>query len=151
MVERRPWLDLFSHLILIAGVLVIAFPLYLTFVASTQTTAEVARAPMSLAIGDHFWENYKHALFGIPGESMPPVGKMLWVSTVMALVICIGQIAISMISAFAVVYFRFPFRILFFWVLFISLMLPVKIRIVPTYQLLYYPKMLNIYVCLTLP
>ncbi|HLR82758.1 MAG TPA: sn-glycerol-3-phosphate ABC transporter permease UgpE [Paenalcaligenes sp.] len=151
MVERRPWLDFFSHMILLVGVLVIAFPLYLTFVASTQTTAEVARAPMSLVMGDHFWENYKHALFGIPGESMPPVGRMLWVSTVMALVISIGKIAISMISAFAVVYFRFPFRMLCFWLIFITLMLPVEVRIVPTYEVVANLKMLNSYVGLTLP
>lgn len=151
MVERRPWLDFFSHLILLAGVLVIAFPLYLTFVASTQTTAEVARAPMSLVMGDHFWINYKQTLFGVPGESMPPVGRMLWVSTVMALVISIGKIAISMISAFAVVYFRFPFRMLCFWLIFITLMLPVEVRIVPTYEVVANLKMLNSYVGLTLP
>src|SRR5699024_6130929 len=118
MVERRPWLDFFSHMILLVGVFGIAFPLYLTFVASTETTAEVAVAPMSLVMGDQFWENYKPALFGILGVSMPPVGRMLWVSTVMALVISIGKIAISMISAFAVVYFRFPFRMLCFWLIF---------------------------------
>lgn len=151
MVERRPWLDFFSHVILIAGVLVIAFPLYLTFVASTQTAAEVARAPMSLAIGDHFWQNYKHALFGMPGGNMPPVGRMLWVSTVMALVISIGKIAISMISAFAVVYFRFPFRMLCFWLIFITLMLPVEVRIVPTYEVVANLNLLNSYVGLTLP
>lgn len=151
MVERRPWLDFFSHFILIAGVLVIAFPLYMTFVASTQTTAEVARAPMSLTMGDHFWENYKYALFGVPGESMPPVGRMLWVSTVMALVIAIGKIAISMISAFAVVYFRFPFRMLCFWLIFITLMLPVEVRIVPTYEVVANLGILNSYVGLTLP
>jgi len=151
MVERRPWLDFFSHFILIAGVLVIAFPLYMTFVASTQTTAEVARAPMSLVMGDHFWENYKSALFGVPGENTPPVGRMLWVSTVMALVIAIGKIAISMISAFAVVYFRFPFRMLCFWLIFVTLMLPVEVRIIPTYEVVANLGILNSYVGLTLP
>jgi len=151
MVERHPLLDLFSHFILIAGVLVIAFPLYLAFIASTQTTAEIIQAPMSLTMGSHFLENYKHALFGGPSESTPPVGRMLWVSTVMALVIAIGKIAISMLSAFAVVYFRFPFRMLCFWLIFVTLMLPVEVRIVPTYEVVANLKMLNSYAGLTLP
>src|SRR5690625_3397922 len=151
MVERRPWLDFFSHLILIAGVLVIAFPLYMTFVASTQTTAEVARAPMSLVMGDHFWENYKSALIGVPGEHTPPVGRMLWEGTVMALVIAIGKIAISMISAFAVVYFRFPFRILCFRLIFVPLMLAVEYRIIPTYEVVANLCILNSYVAVSLP
>src|SRR5699024_6749883 len=128
MIERRPLLDFFSHAILILGVLTIAFPLYLTFVASTQTAQEVAQAPMSLLPGSHFLENYRTALTG-SSTNMAPVGRMLWVSTVMALAITIGKIAISLISAFAVVYFRFPRRMLCFWMLFITLLLPVAVRI----------------------
>src|SRR5690625_840260 len=151
MVERRPLLDIFSHFILIAGVLVIPFPLYMPFVAFTQTTSEVAHSPMSVTMGNHFWENYKHALMCIPGENMPPVGRMLLVSTVMALIISIGKIAISMISAFAVVYFRFPFRMLCFWLIFVTLMLPVEVRIIPTYEVVANLGILNSYVGLTLP
>ncbi len=151
MIERRPLLDFFSHFILLLGVLVIAFPLYITFVASTQTAAEVAQAPMSLLPGDHFWANYKHALFGEPGSNAPPVARMLWVSTVMALVIAIGKIVISMLSAFAVVYFRFPFRMLFFWMIFVTLMLPVEVRIAPTFKVVADLGLLNSYAGLTLP
>ncbi|MCQ9616336.1 sn-glycerol-3-phosphate ABC transporter permease UgpE [Paenalcaligenes niemegkensis] len=151
MIERRPILDIFTHVILILGVLIIAFPLYMTFVASTQTAAEVARAPMSLLPGGHFIENYKAALFGEPGSNMPPVGRMLWVSSVMALSIAIGKIAISMLSAFAVVYFRFPGRMLCFWLIFITLMLPVEVRIAPTYKVVADLNMLNSYAGLTLP
>ncbi|AQS50620.1 MAG TPA: sn-glycerol-3-phosphate ABC transporter permease UgpE [Paenalcaligenes hominis] len=151
MIERRPLLDFFSHFILLLGVAVIAFPLYLTFVASTQTAAEVAQAPMSLLPGSHFFENYHQALFGAPGTSAPPVLRMLWVSTVMALVIAIGKIAISMISAFAVVYFRFPLRMLFFWMIFVTLMLPVEVRIAPTFKVVSDLGMLNSYAGLTLP
>ena len=151
MIERRPLLDFFSHLILLLGVAVIAFPLYITFVASTQTAAEVAQAPMSLIPGDQLWTNYKHALFGEPGSNTPPVSRMLWVSSVMALVIAIGKIAISMLSAFAVVYFRFPLRMLFFWMIFVTLMLPVEVRIAPTFKVVADLGMLNSYAGLTLP
>jgi sn-glycerol 3-phosphate transport system permease protein len=150
MIERRPVLDFVTHLVLILGVAIIAFPLYVTFVASTQTTQEVAQAPMSLLPGSHFLENYKAVLFGV-GSNVPQVGRMMWISTVMALVIAIGKIVISMLSAFSVVYFRFPFRMFFFWMIFVTLMLPVEVRIAPTYQVVADLGMLNSYAGLTLP
>lgn len=151
MIERRPLLDLFTHIVLILGVLIIAFPLYMTFVASTQTAAQVAQAPMSLMPGDQFFANYKAALFGSVESNTPPVGRMLWVSSMMALGIAIGKISISMLSAFAVVYFRFPGRMLCFWLIFITLMLPVEVRIAPTYKVVSDLGMLNSYAGLTLP
>ena len=150
MIQRRPFLDLLSHAILIVGVLVIAFPLYITFVASTQTTQQVAQAPMSLLPGNQFVHNYMTVLLG-SDHSTPPVGRMMWVSTVMALVIAIGKIAISMLSAFAVVYFRFRLRMFFFWMIFVTLMLPVEVRIAPTYKVVADLGMLNSYAGLTLP
>ena len=150
MIERRPYLDILSHIILILGVAIIAFPLYVTVIASTQTAQEVAQAPMSLLPGSHFLENYTTVLFGTGGNT-PPVARMMWVSTVMALVIAIGKIAISMLSAFAVVYFRFRFRMFFFWMIFVTLMLPVEVRIAPTYQVVADLGMLNSYAGLTLP
>ncbi len=150
MIERRPVLDFITHLVLILGVVVIALPLYITFVASTQTAAEVARAPMSLLPGSHFIENYTTALLGT-ATNTPAVGRMLIVSTVMALGIALGKIAISMLSAFAVVYFRFPFRMLFFWMIFITLMLPVEVRIMPTYKVVADLNLLDSYGGLILP
>ena len=150
MIERRPILDIITHLVLLLGVAVIAFPLYVTFIASTQTAQEVAQAPMSLLPGSHFIENYSTVLMGGTGNT-PPVARMMWISTVMALVIAIGKIAISMLSAFAVVYFRFPFRMFFFWMIFVTLMLPVEVRIAPTYQVVSDLGMLNSYAGLTLP
>ena len=90
MVERRPLLDIVSHLTLILGVAVIAFPLYVAFVASTQTAQEVARAPMSLIPGAHFLDNYWSVLKG-GAINTPPVGRMLWISTFMALAIAIAS------------------------------------------------------------
>ena len=150
MVERRPILDFFTHLTLILGVIVIALPLYITFVASTQTSAEVARAPMSLLPGSHMVENYVTALQG-KATNAPPVGRMLMVSMVMALGIAVGKIIISMLSAFAVVYFRFRFRMLFFWMIFITLMLPVEVRIMPTYKVVADLQLLDSYGGLILP
>lgn len=155
MVERRPWLDILAHLILLLGVAIVAFPLYVTFVASTQTAQEVASAPMSLVPGPHFFDNYRQVLFGgVDGggnNGAPPVARMMFVSLVMALVISIGKIAISLLSAFAVVYFRFPFRMFCFWMIFVTLMLPVEVRIAPTYKVVADLGMLNSYAGLTLP
>ncbi|VFR73267.1 Glycerol-3-phosphate ABC transporter, permease protein UgpE (TC 3.A.1.1.3) [plant metagenome] len=152
MIERRRWLDVFAHAVLLAGLAVVAFPLYVTFVASTQTAQEVAAAPMSLLPGTHFIENYTQALLaGTNGTASPPVARMMWVSLVTALGIAIGKIVISLLSAFAVVYFRFPLRQVFFWMIFVTLMLPVEVRIVPTYAVVANLGLLNTYAGLTLP
>lgn len=151
MVERRPWLDVLAHATLIIGLILVAFPLYLAFVASTQTAQEVANAPMSLIPGSHLVENYRDALFGSGRANALPVGNMLWVSFVTAMVIAIGKITISMLSAFAIVYFRFPFRMFFFWMIFITLMLPVEVRISPTFEVVSNLGLVNTYAGLTLP
>jgi sn-glycerol 3-phosphate transport system permease protein len=153
MVERRRLLDLLSHGILLLGVAVVAFPLYLTFVASTHTAQEIVQTPMPLLPGDQFWHNYAAALTGSEkGQgSGAPVGRMMWVSLVTALGISIGKIAISLLSAFAIVYFRFPFKQLVFWAIFVTLMLPVEVRIFPTYQVISDLHMLNSYAGLTVP
>jgi len=153
MVERRPLLQLLSHLVLILGVIVVALPLYITFVASTRTTDEIIHPPMPMVPGTHLVENYRAALGGTwegPG-SKAAVGRMMTVSLVMALTIALGKIAISLLSAFALVYFRFPLRKTFFWAIFITLMLPVEVRIFPTYKVVSDLGMLNTYAGLTVP
>jgi sn-glycerol 3-phosphate transport system permease protein len=154
MVERSPVLDVVSHVVLALGVLVIAFPVYVTFIASTQTSQEIVQAPMSLAPGSHLVETYRLALVGgetSQGARVSPVAHMMWVSLVSALTISIGKIAISLLSAFAFVYFRFPGRSLCFWLVFMTLMLPVEVRIFPTYQVVADLGMLNTYAGLTVP
>jgi sn-glycerol 3-phosphate transport system permease protein len=153
MVERRPLLTFFTHAILLVGVAIVAFPVYLTFVASTHTAEEIVQAPMPLLPGDQFWHNYSAAFTGSekgPGSGAP-VGRMMWVSLVSALVISLGKIAISLLSAFAIVYFRFPFRMFFFWAVFVTLMLPVEVRIFPTYKVVSDLGLLNTYAGLTVP
>jgi len=155
MIENRPVARVLSHLVLVLGVLIVAFPIYLTFIASTHTAQEIAQqAPMSLLPGDNIANSYRLALFGGQtdnGARTPPVAPMLWVSLVSALVIAIGKIAISLLSAFAVVYFRFPLRNFVFWMIFVTLMLPVEVRILPTYKVVSDLGMLNTYAGLTVP
>jgi sn-glycerol 3-phosphate transport system permease protein len=155
MVERRPALTLLSHLVLVLGVLIVAFPVYVTLIASTQTSEEIVnQVPMSLAPGNSMVETYRVALTGGQtsyGSRVPSVGPMMWVSLVMALVIPIGKVVISLLSAFAIVYFRFPLRGLVFWMIFVTLMLPVEVRIFPTYQVISDLGMLNTYAGLTVP
>ncbi len=148
MVERRGrglWL---THVFMILGVLVIFFPIWLAFVASTVSQPEIVRPPMPILPGDQFFENYRKALFS--GVNVP-VLTMLGNSLIMALGISIGKIIISLLSAFAIVYFRFPGRRLFFWAIFITLMLPVEVRIVPTFEVVAGFGMLNSYSGLIFP
>ncbi len=152
MIEKRPIANLIGHLMLILGIIIVAFPIYYTFVASTMTSAEILRPPISLLPGGHFAENYGEALSGgverVVGVSLP---RMLWNTLVVAVVIAAGKIAISFLSAFAIVFFRFPLRMVFFWMIFVTLMLPVEVRILPTYKVIVDLGMIDTYAGLTLP
>jgi len=152
MVERRPVLDVISHAVLIGGALVIAFPLYVAFVASTHSLEDVMRMPMPLLPGGRFLENYTQVLFaGTTTGSRAAVWDMLINSTIMALAVPVGKITISILSSFAIVYFRFPLRNFFFWMIFVTLMLPVEVRIIPTFKVMADLGLLNTYAGLTLP
>lgn len=152
MVERRPGLTVLSHVVLILGIAIVAFPIYLAFVASTHTRDAILEVPMPLLPGGHMFENYSGALLGADTQgARVVVGRMMWISLVTALVISIGKIAISLLSAFAIVYFRFPFKKIVFWMIFVTLMLPVEVRILPTYKVLADLNMLNTYAGLTVP
>ena len=152
MVEDRPWLTVFAHGVLILGVLVVAFPIWIAFVASTHEGREMMTGMAPLIPGGLLVENYSTVLGqGMSGAGNVPVAWMLFNSLVMAIVIMAGKIAISIISAFAIVYFRFPFRMLIFWTIFITLMLPVEVRILPTFKVVADLGMLNSYAGLTIP
>ena len=148
MVEKRGLGIWLSHAIMILGVLIVFFPIWLAFVASTVTQPEIVSPPMPLLPGDQFFINYKSAL--LAGVNVP-VGTMLTNSLVMAIGIAVGKIIISLLSAFAIVYFRFPGKKIFFWLIFITLMLPVEVRIVPTYEIIAGFGMLNSYGGLIFP
>ncbi len=141
-----------AHAILIVGVFIVAFPIYYTFVASTHSLQTILRPPLPLLPGEHFFDNYYEALFGGVGRiGGVGVGTLLFNTTVMALGIAIGKIVISVLSAFAIVFFRFPGRMFFFWVIFITLMLPVEVRILPTYKVMVDLGLIDSYTGLILP
>lgn len=152
MVENRPFLNFLTHLVLIVGVALVVFPVYLAFIASTRGPSDFLTGIVPLTPGDQFWTNYNYLLGS--GESTagaPPFLLMLANSLAMAFMISVGKIAISIISAFAIVYFRFPLRVLAFWVIFMTLMLPVEVRILPTYKVVADLGMLNSYPGLVIP
>jgi sn-glycerol 3-phosphate transport system permease protein len=153
MIEHRPFLTFFSHLILVIGVAIVALPVYVTFVASSLGAEEVLQSPMPMLPGSHLIENYTKVLTqgASTNVTTAPVGRMMFNSLVSALVIAIGKIAISLLSAFAIVYFRFRFRALAFWMIFITLMLPVEVRILPTFKVVSDLHMLDTYAGLTIP
>jgi sn-glycerol 3-phosphate transport system permease protein len=151
MIENRRGLDIFSHTLLVLGVLTILFPLYIAFVAATLDNEAVYQVPMTLVPGAHLWENISRIwTHGVNGSG-PAFGMMMLNSLLMALGITIGKITVSMLSAFALVWFRFPLRSLFFWLIFITLMLPVEVRIFPTVDVISTLNMLDSYSGLTLP
>lgn len=151
MVENRPFLTFLTHAIIILGLLIIVFPIYVAFVASTHATEDLVTTVQPW-FGDQLVENYRTILTaGKVTAGGVPVGMMMWNSLVMALGIVVGKIAISLLSAFAIVYFRFPLRMTCFWVIFLTLMLPVEVRILPTYKVVVDLGLLNTYTGLILP
>ena len=152
MIENRPWLTFLCHAILIASIAAVAFPLYIAFVASTHTAERMFEIPIPLLPGSELIHNYVTVMqHGVAGASTAPVGRMLLNSLVMALSVSIGKITISILSAFAIVYFRFPLKNFFFWMIFITLMLPVEVRILPTYKVVADLGLLDTYAGLTVP
>lgn len=151
MIENRRGLDIFSHVMLIIGVLVVLFPLYVAFVAATLDDKQVFQVPMTLVPGGHLWENIRNIWQGGAGNLKVPFSLLLLNSVIMALAITFGKIAVSVLSAYAIVYFRFPLRSLFFWLIFLTLMLPVEVRIFPTVEVISNLNLLDSYTGLTLP
>ena len=152
MIENAPIRRLVAHLVLILGIVVVAFPIYYTFVASTHSLQTILRPPLPLLPGPYFFENYGEALFGGVGRiGGVPVWTLLLNTTIVALGIAIGKICISILSAYAIVFFRFPLRMVFFWLIFITLMLPVEVRILPTYKVMVDLGLIDTYAGLIVP
>jgi sn-glycerol 3-phosphate transport system permease protein len=152
MVEDRRFGDRLAYAILTLGVLIVAFPVYLTFVASTWDSTTIINGTMPLYPGPHFAENYYRTLFiGTSGTTREPVMNMLFNSFIMAMAIAVGKIAISILSAYAVVYYRFPLRMTAFWTIFLTLMLPVEVRIFPTFKVVADVGFLDTYQGLAMP
>ncbi|MFD1382719.1 sn-glycerol-3-phosphate ABC transporter permease UgpE [Rhodanobacter aciditrophus] len=150
MIENRPWMAVFSHAILIFGVFIVALPVWVALVASTHPASAFGSGHIPMWFGQEGFANWQMLLVGSDGQSSQLL-KMLMNSLIMALGITFGKIAISLMSAYAIVFFRFPFRGLAFWIIFFTLMLPVEVRIVPTYEVIANLNLLNSYTGLTLP
>ena len=151
MVENRPSQKVITHGILILGIVVVIFPIYIAFVASTHRI-EDALGTVHGWFGNELIENYLRVLKHGKADSVgAPVSMMMWNSLVMALGIVVGKISISILSAYAIVYFRFPLRRFFFWIIFMTLMLPVEVRILPTFKVVSDLGLLNSYTGLILP
>ena len=148
--RRESWIP---HFVLIVGIVVFAFPIYFALIGSTHDAATISTGRMPLLPGTHLMDNYRQALTSGSGErvSSAPVRTMMFNSLIMALVIALGKIAISILSAYAVVFFVFPGRMFFFWMIFITLMLPVEVRIIPTYKVVTDLGMINTISGLTVP
>ncbi|MBE0695039.1 MAG: sn-glycerol-3-phosphate ABC transporter permease UgpE [Aquamicrobium sp.] len=152
MIENRRWLDVLTHTVLILGVVAVVLPVWVAFVASTHPASAFASGQMPLVPGTAAWTNYATVLSsGMRGAGSEPLARMLANSLVMAVLITVGKIVISILSAYAIVWFRFPFRVLAFWLIFITLMLPVEVRILPTFKVVADFGLLNSWAGLTLP
>jgi len=146
---RGAWLP---HLVLLAGLGLVLFPIYVAFVASSLDLRDILAAPMTLIPGPQLIANYREALTsGTMATSGQSVAAMMANSLVMALLIAVGKIAISLPSAYAVVFFRFPLRRLCFWAIFVTLMLPVEVRIIPTYKVAADLRLIDTHAGLALP
>jgi sn-glycerol 3-phosphate transport system permease protein len=152
MVERQGFSHILAHFLLILGVCICFFPVWVAFVASTHDPAVISNGQLPLTTGGQFLKNYSDLLFtGTKLSTREPIFTMLKNSFLMAIIIASGKIAISIISSFAIVYFKFPFRKTCFWLIFITLMLPVEVRIYPTFEIVANLGMLDSFVGLTVP
>ena len=143
--RRRDWSGVLAHAILVASVMVVAFPLYYAVVISTQTVSEATSLPPRLLPSSAALQNYAEAW------QRAKMGRLLLNSAVMALAIAFGKITISLLSAFAIVYFNFRGKQLVFWMIFVTLMLPIPVRIVSTFEVMTQLGWVNTYWGLTVP
>jgi len=154
--RRRQWRGrALAYAALSLGVLVFAFPIWMTLVGSTHDVASIGRGDVPLWFGPHGVENYATAWTtggaGTRNTFVVPASSMLLNSALMAALIAVGKIAISLLSAYAVVFFAFPCRMLAFWMIFITLMLPVEVRIIPTFEVMVNMGLTNTMAGLTVP
>ncbi|ABU74289.1 sn-glycerol-3-phosphate ABC transporter permease UgpE [Vibrio campbellii] len=152
MVERRPFFNLFCHVILTLGIISIALPVWIAIVATTHENSAFATGT-PLWFGELGFSVFTDLLSNDTqyNNNTLPIGSMLLNSFIMAMCITIGKLSISIMSAYAVVFFRFPGRMLAFWMIFFTLMLPVEVRIMPTFEVITNLNMLNSFYGLTIP
>jgi len=128
MVEKTPILDTFTYVFLMVGIVIVGFPIIYSLIATTLPLEDVSRVPMPLIPGDQFMVNMKEAW------TRGNLGRQIFNSFIMATGITVGKICVSMIGAFSIVYFDYRLRVVAFASVFCTLMLPVEVRIMPTYE-----------------
>lgn len=152
MVERRPLFNIVSHVLLIISCGVVLLPIYIAVVAASHSQQDLLQAPIPIWFGHQLWHNLLVVLgHGFSAVGGQPIAPMIWNSLIMALVIAVGKIGVSVLSAYAIVYFDFPFKKTCFWLIFLTLMLPVEVRILPTFEVVARLHLLNSFAGLTLP
>lgn len=129
MIERSPYFDFFTYLAMAIGAFLVIVPFWITFVAGSQSLQEVNQVPISLLPSSHLWENLQVAW------ERADLGPKMINSFIVAIGVTVGKIVLASLSAFAIVFFNFRGRMISFWLIFITLMLPLEVRIVPTYAI----------------
>ena len=148
--RRRP--DYLAHGVLGLGAALFALPVWVAFAGATETAGAINRGDLSLLPRLAGLRSFIDVLgYGASADAGVTIGHMLLVSFAMALVIALGKIAISALSAFAIAFFRFPFRMIAFWAILLTLMLPVEVRIIPTYAVMSQFHLINSFTGLTMP
>ncbi len=143
---------LITHLILICGAIFMTLPVWVAFATSTHAPETILREGLQIIPGGHFFETYNEVLF-VEGGVMKKVTAtaMLKNSLILGIGFAVGKVIISMLAAYAIVYFRFKFATLSFWIIFLTLLLPLEVRILPSYEVVQQLGLLNSYTGLILP
>ncbi|AUX74933.1 sn-glycerol-3-phosphate ABC transporter permease UgpE [Sinorhizobium fredii] len=143
---------LLDHVILLIGVFIMVMPVVVAFMTSTHEAADIHRNGLSLTWGGHFAETYETVLAREGGFTGKVTGfNMMLNSMILGVGFAVGKIVLSMLAAYAIVYFRFPLASLFFWVIFTTLLLPLEVRILPSYEVMNALRLTNTYTGLIVP
>ena len=144
--------QLLNHLLLILGVAFLVLPLWMVFASSTHDPATIIRNGMQLGLSDQFFETYLGVLTEKKGFTEQVTASMMMInSMILGVEFAVGKIIVSMTAAYAIVYFRFPLGTLLFWIIFTTLLLPLEVRIIPSYKVVADLGMLNSYSGLIIP
>ena len=146
---RTRFLD---HVVLLIGVFIMVAPVVVAFMTSTHEAADIHRNGLSLTWGGHFTETYNTVLTREGGFTGKITGaRMIWNSFILGVGFAAGKIVLSMLAAYAIVYFRFRLGTLFFWMIFTTLLLPLEVRILPSYEVMNKLSLTNTYTGLIVP
>ena len=146
------WSLLWDHAILITWCLVALAPVYMALVTSSHEAVTIHTQGLQLLPGGHALATYDKVLLAPSGFSGDISGwRMTLNSLALGLGFALGKILISVLAAYAIVYFRMPGGVLFFWLIFATLLLPLEVRIIPTYEIVHHLGLSNTYGGLIIP